>query len=57
VKPTSGSIEINGIDISANFSMVRKFIGYCPQTNPIFDEMSVIEHLRYYSVIKGIPGP
>jgi ATP-binding cassette subfamily A (ABC1) protein 3 len=55
VQPTSGSIEINGINIMKNFSAVRKYIGYCPQTNPIFDEMSVEEHLYYYARIKGIP--
>lgn len=55
VQPTSGSIEINGINIMKNFSAVRKYIGYCPQTNPIFDEMSVEEHLYYYARIKGVP--
>ena len=55
VKPTSGSIEINGVDIQKNFSKVKQFIGYCPQTNPIFDQMSVEEHLYYYAKIKGIP--
>jgi ATP-binding cassette subfamily A (ABC1) protein 3 len=30
VQPTSGSIEINSVDIQKHFSKVRKFIGYCP---------------------------
>ena len=29
-------------------------IGYCPQTNPIFDTMSVEEHIMYYARIKGV---
>lgn len=28
--PTSGDILINGRNISKNFSMLRKLIGYCP---------------------------
>ena len=55
VQPTSGSIEINSVDIQKHFSKVRKFIGYCPQTNPIFDQMTVEEHLYYFARIKGIP--
>lgn len=55
VQPTSGTIEINGVDINKRFSDIRKFIGYCPQTNPIFDDMSVEEHMQYYARIKGIP--
>jgi ATP-binding cassette subfamily A (ABC1) protein 3 len=30
VQPSSGIIEINGVDITKNFSQVRKYIGYCP---------------------------
>lgn len=56
VQPTDGTIEINGVDISKHFSEVRKYIGYCPQTNPIFEEMSVEEHMYYYARIKGIPA-
>lgn len=55
VQPTSGVIEINNVNIIKHFSKVKKYIGYCPQTNPIFDEMSVEEHLNYYARIKGIP--
>ena len=55
VQPTSGVVEINSVDIQKNFSKVKKYIGYCPQTNPIFDQMTVEEHLNYYGQIKGIP--
>jgi ATP-binding cassette, subfamily A (ABC1), member 3 len=55
VTPTNGSIEINGVSIAEDSSQLSKQIGYCPQTNPIFEEMSVDEHLYYFARIKGIP--
>lgn len=42
------------MDVSREFNKVRKLIGYCPQYDVIFDNMTVEEHLDYYARIKGI---
>jgi len=55
VTPTKGMIRIDGHDIKKDFESARKLIGYCPQENLIFDEMTVQEHLIYYTQLKGIP--
>ena len=55
VEPTSGSIEIGAFDIRKDFNKIKKLIGYCPQTNPIFEYMSVEENIDYFARIKGIP--
>jgi ABC-type multidrug transport system ATPase subunit len=49
VEPTKGNIKISGFDIKKDFESARKLIGYCPQENLIFDEMTVQEHLIYYA--------
>ena len=54
VKPTAGKITIAGFDIQRDWARVRQLIGYCPQTNPIFETMSVEEHIDYYARVKGI---
>ena len=54
ITPTSGEISINGMDIERDFAKIRKLIGYCPQHDAIFDQMTVEEHLDYYARIKGI---
>lgn len=54
MKATSGRITIAGYDIQRDWAHVRRLIGYCPQTNPIFDTMSVEEHVDYYAMLKGI---
>jgi len=54
ITPTSGDISINGMDIERDFAKIRKLIGYCPQHDAIFEQMTVEEHLDYYARIKGI---
>jgi len=54
IEPTAGAIHIAGFDVQKNFNKARKMMGYCPQTNPIFDTMSVEEHIEYYARIKGV---
>ena len=55
VEPTAGSIHIGALDIRKDFNKIKKLIGYCPQTNPIFEYMSVEENIEYFARIKGIP--
>jgi len=55
VEPTSGQIHIGNLNVRKDFNKIRKLIGYCPQTNPIFDSLSVQEHVEYFAKIKGIP--
>ena len=55
VEPTSGSIHIGAYDIRKEFNKIKKLIGYCPQTNPITEYMSVEENIDYFARIKGIP--
>lgn len=55
IEPTSGSIHIGALNIATDFNKIKKLIGYCPQTNPIFDYMTVEENIYYFASIKGIP--
>ena len=55
VEPTSGTIHIGSHDIRKDFHKIKKLIGFCPQTNPIFEFMSVEENIEYFGRIKGIP--
>ncbi|MGN1411262.1 MAG: ABC transporter ATP-binding protein [Oscillospiraceae bacterium] len=51
---TSGTIKINGIDISENPKEAKKQIGYLPEIPPLYTDMKVIEYLRFVAGIKGI---
>ncbi|CAG9855955.1 unnamed protein product [Phyllotreta striolata] len=54
ITPTSGYAKISGYDIRTNMSGVRKSLGLCPQHNIIFDELTVAEHIYFFSKLKGL---
>lgn len=54
ITPTSGTAMVNGYDIRTEMPGVRSSLGLCPQHNIIFDELSVAEHLYFFSKLKGL---
>ncbi|OQR66154.1 ATP-binding cassette sub-family A member 1-like [Tropilaelaps mercedesae] len=50
--PTLGDIFINGYSIQKETKKARESIGFCPQHNVLFDDLTVEEHLNYFAVIK-----
>lgn len=52
--PTSGSAIINGHDIRHDINGVRASLGLCPQHNILFDELTVKEHIEFFSQLKGL---
>ncbi|KHJ48411.1 hypothetical protein D918_01682 [Trichuris suis] len=54
IPPTEGTVFIYGMDIAGNMAAVRQSLGFCPQHNILFDNLTVEEHLQFYSSIKGI---
>lgn len=53
--PSSGEALINGISIY-NQQRLRRFIGFCPQHDTLFDKLTGIEHLRFYGALNGLKG-
>lgn len=54
VPATSGSVHINGIEISTDEPALRKTIGYLPENNPLYPEMYVREYLGFVSSLYKI---
>ena len=54
IKPDSGIIRINDIDIFDYSTEKKPNIGYCPQFDSIFEFLTVEENLQYYGRLKGI---
>ncbi|CAF1450292.1 unnamed protein product, partial [Didymodactylos carnosus] len=46
LEPTSGSVSISGLDNQENIEEVRKEIGFCPQYDILYPELSIKEHLE-----------
>ena len=41
-----------GRDIRTNIAAIRRQIGYCPQYNVLFDELTVEDHLIFFCYLK-----
>lgn len=54
VKPTGGSISLDGKDIFGMDSQYRKLLGYLPQEFGFYPDFSVEDYLMYISSIKGL---
>jgi ABC-2 type transport system ATP-binding protein len=53
--PTSGTVEIDGLDVGDHSVEVRRKIGYLPENTPLYHDMSVLEFLRYVAELRKIP--
>jgi ABC-2 type transport system ATP-binding protein len=54
--PTSGQARIDGLDISRDSLGVRQKIGYLPENNPLYSEMTVERFLSFAAQAKSLPG-
>lgn len=52
--PNLGNAWINGYDILNNMDYVYLNIGVCPQFDLLWQDLTIEEHILFYSRIKGI---
>ena len=55
--PTSGHIEVCGLDTLRDTAAIRDLIGYMPQRFGLYEDLTVMENLVLYSDLKGVVGP
>lgn len=56
LSPTSGTASVGGYDILEKPTEVRRLIGYLPETNPAYGEMSVNAFLKFIGQMRGFKG-
>lgn len=56
LKPTSGSVEIFGLDLEKERYAIRKIIGYMPQEILLYNELSARENLKFFGQAQGLKG-
>lgn len=54
IAPTSGSVEVGGMDVADNSLEVRKKIGYLPENVPLYEDMRVLDYLKFIAEIRGL---
>ena len=53
--PSQGEIFINRLALSKNEMALKKLIGYLPENNPLYQELTVEEFLKFWLDIKKVP--
>jgi heme exporter protein A len=54
IKPTSGSITINGLDLKKNQVAIKKILGYLPHSSLLYDHYSPLENLVFFGDLYGV---
>ena len=57
LRPTSGSVTVNGFDVVAQSSQARHQIGFVSADTAVYDRMTGWEMVEYFGLLYGIPKP
>lgn len=52
--PSGGSAKVAGFAVDQDPHEIRKLIGYLPDTPPLYDEMTVVDYLRFVARLKDV---
>lgn len=53
LRPTSGKVLINDIEVSKNSAATRKMTAYIPEVVMLYSELTALENLNYFSKLAG----
>ena len=51
---THGDAFLNGRSIKSDLKLFQQSLGYCPQFDPLIDQMTVMETMNMYAHLRGI---
>lgn len=54
-RPTSGHVEVGGIDARKEPEAARRSLFFLAQDAPLYDELSPMEHVRFWENLRGSP--
>ncbi len=54
--PTSGEIQINGVDLLDEPRKAKQQIGYLPEQPPVYRDLTVGEYLTYCARLRNVPS-
>lgn len=55
IAPNEGTVEVGGISVLENADEAKKYMGYLPENNPLYEDMPVIDYLYYVAELQDVP--
>jgi ABC-2 type transport system ATP-binding protein len=56
LRPTAGAAVVGGVDVAGDPLAAQRKIGYLPENTPLYDDMMVIDFLRFVAELRGVRG-
>ena len=57
LSPDAGSIFLSGVEVKKDEVAFKKKIGYLPESNPLYEDLFVLEYLNFLANVHAIPSP
>jgi ABC-2 type transport system ATP-binding protein len=54
IRPTSGQIQVKDRPLGENILMIKRLIGYLPESAPLYPDMLTYDYLNYMANIRGL---
>ncbi|MGG3469954.1 heme ABC exporter ATP-binding protein CcmA [Neobacillus pocheonensis] len=54
IKPTSGMVKINGLELKKNHIEIKKILGYLPHSSLLYEHYSPLENLVFFGKVYGV---
>ncbi len=54
LEPSSGGVQVNGVNVEADPLVVQRSLGYLPESLPLYPELSVVDYLEYAASLRGV---
>ena len=55
IAPNAGTIAVGGKSVADEPDKVREMIGYLPESNPLYEDMPVLDLLKFAARLQGVP--
>jgi len=55
LRPDTGTIRVDGVDIAANPIEAKRRIGFCPDYPNLYDKLTGLEYLNFIGDVYGVP--
>ncbi len=54
LRPSSGRVEYDGLELFENLRVIRRKIGYVPEVDSLYDDMKAFDYLKFFADIYGV---